>query len=107
MFHAERPIVSYSPSPGVASGPPVTFIEPGDDGYYFASDADSNIISLASTVRDFNFENDRRYHKFKEGRYVFPNDDAEQEREDMKHTMVVTLCGGALHSAPLENPREF
>ncbi|KAI3542322.1 methyltransferase domain-containing protein [Colletotrichum filicis] len=77
------------------------------DGYCTAS-ASSNKLpsySLASSIRNYSFENKRRYHKFKEGRYVFPNDDAEQEREDMKHSMVVTLCGGALHNAPLQDPQ--
>ncbi|KAK2015060.1 methyltransferase domain-containing protein [Colletotrichum eremochloae] len=78
------------------------------DGYETASDAGPNdTSSLASSIRDFNFENKRRYHKFQEGRYAFPNDDAEQEREDMKHAMIVTLCAGKLHSAPLENPQNF
>ncbi|EFQ34893.1 methyltransferase domain-containing protein [Colletotrichum graminicola M1.001] len=78
------------------------------DGYETVSDGSSNeTASLASSIRDFNFENKRRYHKFKEGRYAFPNDDAEQEREDMKHAMVATLCGGKLHSAPLKNPQKI
>ncbi|KAK2043154.1 S-adenosyl-L-methionine-dependent methyltransferase [Colletotrichum somersetense] len=78
------------------------------DGYETASTASSRgTSSLSSSVRDYNFENKRRYHKFKEGRYAFPNDDAEQEREDMKHAMVVTICGGALHSAPLKNPHKI
>ena len=61
-------------------------------------------------IRSFkgsNFENNRRYHKFQEGRYSFPNDDLEQEREDMKHAMVVNLCNGRLHFAPLENPQNI
>ncbi|KAK6212228.1 hypothetical protein QIS74_10182 [Colletotrichum tabaci] len=78
------------------------------DGYETSSDTSSNATaSLASSIRDYNFENKRRYHKFKEGRYALPNDDAEQEREDMKHAMIVTLCGGALHNAPLENPQNI
>ena len=44
---------------------------------------------------------ERRYHKFREGRYAFPNDESEQEREDMKHAMIVNLCGGKLHFAPI------
>lgn len=36
-----------------------------------------------------------------------PNDEPEQEREDMKHAMVVNLCGGKLHAAPLENPQRI
>ncbi|KAF6822500.1 methyltransferase domain-containing protein [Colletotrichum musicola] len=102
--HAERP-----PKPS-----PETTIEAQDDAAYGGDGSHSDAetashasTSLASTVRDYNFENRRRYHKFKEGRYAFPNDDAEQEREDMKHSMVVTLCGGKLHGAPLENPRKI
>lgn len=33
--------------------------------------------SLADSVRDYIYENGRRYHKFREGRYNFPNDDVE------------------------------
>ena len=74
-----------------------------DDGY--GSDApQSASTSLASTVYNYSFENGRRYHKFREGAYNFPNDDSEQEREDMKHAMVVNLCQ-VLHFAPLKNPQ--
>lgn len=84
------------------------FAEDAADGYETATDASSNAsTSLASTVRDFNFENKRRYHKFKEGRYLLPNDDMEQEREDMKHAMVLHVCEGALHNAPLDNPQKI
>ncbi|KAK1621557.1 S-adenosyl-L-methionine-dependent methyltransferase [Colletotrichum phormii] len=68
--------------------------ETDDDGdsYQSASERDSKTsTTLAPTIR----------------RYTFPNDDAEQEREDLKHSMVVTLCGGALHSAPLKNPQQI
>ncbi|GKT64988.1 methyltransferase domain-containing protein [Colletotrichum tofieldiae] len=78
-----------------------------DYGYESASEGSSNAsASLASSVRDYDFENTRRYHKYKEGQYHFPNDDFEQEREDMKHAMVVHLCSGKLHSAPLKNPQK-
>lgn len=65
------------------------------------------LMSLSPSIRDYNFENKRRYHKFKEGRYLLPNDDPEQEREDMKHALIVNLCDGALHNAPLNNPRKI
>lgn len=36
---------------------------------------------------------------------VFPNDEQEQDREDMKHAMTVAVCGDKLHFAPIgENP---
>lgn len=60
-----------------------------------------------SSVRDYTFENGPRYLKFHEGIYQFPNDESEQEREDMKHAMMLNLCGGRLHFAPLENPQNI
>ena len=51
-------------------------------------------------MRNYAFENGRRYHRFREGAYNFPNDDSEQDREDMKHAMVVNLCQ-QLHFAPI------
>ncbi|KAK4206745.1 S-adenosyl-L-methionine-dependent methyltransferase [Rhypophila decipiens] len=64
------------------------------DGHTAAS------TSLADSVRDYIYENGRRYHRFREGRYNFPNDDVEQQREDMKHAMVKMLCG-QLYFAPI------
>lgn len=46
-----------------------------DDGY--GSDGTSASTSLAESVLDYIFENGRRYHRFREGRYNFPNDDVE------------------------------
>lgn len=57
--------------------------------------------SLSSSVRDYLFENGRRYHRFREGRYNFPNDEAEQDREDMKHACVKMLCQNNLYFAPI------
>ncbi|KAB5543128.1 S-adenosyl-L-methionine-dependent methyltransferase [Coniochaeta sp. 2T2.1] len=77
-----------------------------DDEAYGSDDSASRAsTSVSSSVRDYTFENNRRYHKFREGRYHFPNDEPEQEREDMKHAMIVNLCNGRLHYAPLENPQ--
>ncbi|KAK3396441.1 S-adenosyl-L-methionine-dependent methyltransferase [Sordaria brevicollis] len=77
-----------------------------DAGY--ASDANTTCsTSLAESIRDYVFENGRRYHRFREGRYNFPNDDVEQQREDMKHAMVKMLCG-RLYYAPIGNhPQEI
>ena len=76
-----------------------------DDGWsdsgYSESSAGSASTSLSSSVRDFEFENGRRYHKFRQGHYLLPNDDLEQEREDMKHATILTVCGERLHFAPL------
>ncbi|KAI9732977.1 MAG: hypothetical protein M1818_007410 [Claussenomyces sp. TS43310] len=77
-----------------------------DAGYDSAS-LQSASESLRSSVLDFAFENGRRYHKFREGIYNFPNEESEQDREDMKHTMMVKLCQ-VLHFAPIgDNPQQI
>ena len=81
------------------------FDSQSDAGYESDSMGGSVTTSLASSVRDYAFENGRRYHRFREGAYNFPNDDSEQEREDMKHAMVVNICQ-TLHFAPIgPNPQ--
>lgn len=81
---------------------------PADDDEGYQTDGKSTAsTSLSSSVRDYVFENNRRYHRFKEGRYLIPNDNQEQEREDMKHVLVLHICGGKLHFAPLANPKRI
>ncbi|TDZ15455.1 Secondary metabolism regulator LAE1 [Colletotrichum orbiculare MAFF 240422] len=73
------------------------------DGGYGTDGATSASTSIDSSVRDFLYENGRRYHRFRQGSYAFPNDDMEQEREDMKHAMLKLLCGQRLCYAPIGN----
>ncbi|KAI8219505.1 hypothetical protein K4K55_012156, partial [Colletotrichum sp. SAR 10_96] len=63
-------------------------------------------MSLSPSVRDYAFENNRRYHRYREGRYHFPNDDSEQQREFMKHLVMVHMMSGKLHEAPVRNPQK-
>ncbi|KAJ2895436.1 S-adenosyl-L-methionine-dependent methyltransferase [Zalerion maritima] len=72
-----------------------------DDGYSSAGVSDAS-TSLASSILDFKWENNRRYHKFREGEYHFPNDEPEQERENIKHLMVLQLLGNKLFLAPVD-----
>ncbi|KAI8246317.1 Secondary metabolism regulator LAE1 [Colletotrichum sp. SAR 10_99] len=88
-------------------GPNIETDDPVEDAGFSTDDSSTQSTSLSSSVRDYNFENKRRYHKFKEGCYLFPNDDLEQEREGMKHAMILHLCGGVLHNAPLKSPQKI
>ena len=72
------------------------------DAGYETDSLRSGSTSISSSVRDYMFENGRRYHRFREGAYNFPNDEREQEREDMMHKMMMKLCR-TLHFAPLSN----
>jgi hypothetical protein len=75
------------------------------DGGYESDSMRSAGTSLRSSVQNYAWENGRRYHRFREGAYNFPNDDLEQDREDMKHAMMVYLCQ-RLHFAPIgSNPQ--
>lgn len=80
-------------------------IEPADDNFsdsgYSESVVQSSSTSMSSSVRDFEFENGRRYHAFRQGHYLLPNDDAEQEREDMKHATILSVCADKLYFAPI------
>ena len=44
----------------------------------------------------------RRYHGYREGKYVIPNDEAEQDRLDMMHHVYLMLHGGELHLSPIK-----
>ncbi|KAK2782753.1 hypothetical protein FQN53_009614 [Emmonsiellopsis sp. PD_33] len=57
--------------------------------------------SLISSVVNYNYENGRRYHTFREGAYIFPNDEKESNRLDIVHHMMTMLCDERLHLAPI------
>lgn len=47
------------------------------------------------------FENGRRYHAYRDGEYVLPNDEREQARMDLKHHIFGLLLGGKSFLAPI------
>ncbi|PMD63054.1 S-adenosyl-L-methionine-dependent methyltransferase [Hyaloscypha bicolor E] len=63
----------------------------------------SSTASVRSSVYDYIEENGRRYHRFKEGQYLLPNDESEQERLDIQHNLMLLALDGKLHVAPIEN----
>lgn len=77
----------------------------GEDGSVFEddyfSDTSSYTASLLSDVKNFRYENGRRYHSYREGHYVLPNDDQEQDRQDLLHHVRNLTLNGALFRAPL------
>ncbi|KAL2360186.1 hypothetical protein RJZ56_006958 [Blastomyces dermatitidis] len=57
-------------------------------------------MGLRKSMPDIDL-NGRRYHAFKEGEYILPNDEQEQDRMDLNHHIYRTLLGGALYLAPV------
>ena len=54
----------------------------------------SSTRSATSSVYDFVEEHGRTYHKYKEGKYVLPNDVEEQNRLDIQHQLALKLLEG-------------
>ncbi|KXH45423.1 TAM domain methyltransferase [Colletotrichum nymphaeae SA-01] len=60
----------------------------------------SSSTSLSGSILDYRFENGRTYHRYKEGKYVIPNDEQENDRMDMQHHICLITLGGRLGLAP-------
>lgn len=69
------------------------------DDYH--SDTTSYTASLLSDVKNYAYENGRRYHSYREGHYVLPNDEQEQDRQDLLHHVRNLVLNGALFRAPV------
>ncbi|KAI3533649.1 hypothetical protein CSPX01_12574 [Colletotrichum filicis] len=60
----------------------------------------SSSTSLSGSILDYRFENGRTYHRYKDGKYVIPNDEQENNRMDMQHHICLITLGGRLGLAP-------
>ena len=77
----------------------------GRDSTY-QSELDSYTTSIASSITNYKFQAGRRYHAYKEGSYVFPNDDKEADRLDIMHNVIKSALGG-LFWAPVKAPKRI
>ncbi|KAK1452035.1 hypothetical protein CMEL01_06609 [Colletotrichum melonis] len=66
------------------------------DGSSFASSS----TSLRESILEYRIENGRTYHQYKDGAYLFPNDDRELERLDLVHSMWLLVTDNQLGIAP-------
>ncbi|KAA6411938.1 MAG: hypothetical protein FRX48_04088 [Lasallia pustulata] len=88
-------------------------VEPNLDSTCYREEYDSAIeaevasytTSLASDVTDYRFEHGRRYHAYKQGSYILPNDEQESDRLDIMHKLIEVRFDGKLYNAPIgKNP---
>ncbi|KAF8460921.1 S-adenosyl-L-methionine-dependent methyltransferase [Kalaharituber pfeilii] len=82
------------------------FIEPDpEDDFSLMSvdsdDSNSYVTSITPSVTDYQYENGRRYHSYRKGEYVLPNDEKEQNRLDLFHHIFRMLLNGSLFAAPV------
>lgn len=100
----DSPKAHLSPEPPADPNSPIEAEEPYDDDEAYSSEiASTSSTSITSSIRAHTFEDGIRYHKFHDGKYAFPNDETEQNRDDMKHAMTLLLCGNRLHFAPISD----
>jgi hypothetical protein len=66
----------------------------------------SYATSLLSEARNYKYENGRRYHSYREGQCVLPNDEQEQDREDLLHHVRNLHFNGNLFHAPISEDVE-
>ncbi|GJD00495.1 methyltransferase domain-containing protein [Colletotrichum higginsianum] len=67
-------------------------------------DGTSSTASLNSSILDYRKENGRTYHRYRDGKYHFPNDEAENERLDLQHHIFDLSFDGKLGLAPPNDP---
>ncbi|KAI8296449.1 Secondary metabolism regulator LAE1 [Colletotrichum sp. SAR 10_98] len=81
--------------------------DPAEDGSSEIDDGQlsSYTASLASSAVDYPIEYGRRYHAFRPGSYILPNDEYEMDRMDFTHAMLVRAVGNKLYTAPLEKSK--
>ncbi|KAI5845230.1 S-adenosyl-L-methionine-dependent methyltransferase, partial [Morchella snyderi] len=79
-------------------------VDMGSDQDYDAC----SVNSAANSIFEYRFENGRRYHAYRDGKYAFPNDEVEQVRLDILHHISLLVLRGELHTAPLcPNPTKI
>ena len=67
----------------------------------FGDELSSYSTSLRSSVLNYRYENGRRYHGYRDGAYMAPNDEKEQSRLDLMHHIFRMMLNGALYIAPI------
>ncbi|KAH6894485.1 methyltransferase [Thelonectria olida] len=91
---------SSSSAIAVGTSQEAAVIQSIERGEYAANDLDDT-RSLTDSIRQHIVDGGLRYHAYHAGKYLFPNDETEQEREDLKHNLTVYLCDGESFFAPL------
>ncbi|KAF9773096.1 hypothetical protein IL306_009139 [Fusarium sp. DS 682] len=60
----------------------------------------SSTSSLTSSILKYRQENGRTYHGYKDGQYVMPNDEQEQDRLDLQHHLFLVTLDDKIYLSP-------
>ncbi|KAM0317957.1 hypothetical protein ACHAPQ_010840 [Fusarium lateritium] len=77
--------------------------EDTDSSYSISAELASQTSSINSSILNYRYVNGRRYHAFREGTYLVPNDEEEQTRMDLVHHIYTLLLDGRLFLAPIDD----
>ena len=78
--------------------------DPDESDSAIGDDISTLSQSVCSSVYNYRYENGRRYHAFRDGEYLLPNDELEQDRLDLLHHIFKMMLDGALYTAPIADP---
>ncbi|KAL1969981.1 hypothetical protein VTN77DRAFT_6386 [Rasamsonia byssochlamydoides] len=79
--------------------------EATDNDSTYGNELSTYSASLTSSALDYRHENGRRYHSYRDGSYLLPNDEEESDRLDILHEMCLTIMGRKLFLAPIGAPQ--
>ncbi|KAL1962435.1 hypothetical protein VTN77DRAFT_9706 [Rasamsonia byssochlamydoides] len=80
-------------------------VQATDNDSTYGNELSTYTASLTSSALDYRYENGRRYHGYRDGSYLLPNDKTESDRLDMLHEMTLTIMGRKLFLAPISSPQ--
>ncbi|KAI8218242.1 Secondary metabolism regulator LAE1 [Colletotrichum sp. SAR 10_77] len=74
--------------------------EPTDDPASELGSITSSSASVSNSILDYRTENGRTYHRYKDGKYSYPNDETENDRLEMQHNLFLVTYDNKLGTAP-------
>ncbi|KAH0610723.1 uncharacterized protein H6S33_011150 [Morchella sextelata] len=102
---------SIAPEISVASSYVQNSNTDGEESSTYGTDNEASLYStesLSSSIYEYRYENGRRYHAYKAGKYMLPNDEREQDRLDIIAHVYNLVHSGKLHLAPIDpNPQHI
>ncbi|KAL1994731.1 hypothetical protein VTN49DRAFT_918 [Thermomyces lanuginosus] len=72
----------------------------------FSTYRSSYSASLTFSVLEYGHENGRRYHKYRNGSYLLPNEESENDRLGMLHELCLQVLHRRLYLAPITKPQK-
>jgi SAM-dependent methyltransferase len=103
MSQEAAPIAAVAPAAPATPEPAPLEVDDGaasDTDSFYDSDGTNSTSSISSSILHYREENGRTYHAYKDGKYVMPNDEREQDRLDLQHHLFLLTFDNKLYLSP-------